>query len=57
MLTPFPYGVYFPAANLAGLPVPIGFSLLVIAFWLTTMTILNRWLWHQALKQYSGMGA
>jgi ABC-2 type transport system permease protein len=56
-LTPFPYGVYFPAANLAGFDVPIGPSLAVIAFWLTVFFLANRWLWRRALKQYSGMGA
>jgi len=57
ILTPFPYGAYFPAANLAGFDVSIGPSVAVIAFWLTLFFGVNRWLWRRALKQYSGMGA
>ncbi len=55
--TPIPYLIYFPAALLLGLPVSIlkGFS--VTLAWILIMTILNRWAWHQGLKQYSGMGA
>ncbi|MGL5034184.1 MAG: ABC transporter permease, partial [Microcystaceae cyanobacterium] len=57
LLTPFPYGVYFPAAILVGLPVNIIQGLAIIAFWMTLFFILNRWLWRKGLKQYSGMGA
>ncbi len=57
LLTPFPYGVYFPAAMLVGLPMPIGRSLLIISFWLVLFFALNRWLWRRGLKEYSGMGA
>jgi ABC-2 type transport system permease protein len=57
LLTPFPYGVYFPAAVLVGLPVNLGKSLLVVGGWLVIVFVINRWLWHKGLKQYSGMGA
>jgi ABC-2 type transport system permease protein len=57
LLTPFPYGVYFPAAILVGLPVNIIPGLAIIAFWMTLFFIVNRWLWRKGLKQYSGMGA
>ncbi|MEB3193436.1 MAG: ABC-2 family transporter protein [Snowella sp.] len=57
LLTPFPYGVYFPAAMLVGLPVNLGKSLLVVVGWLLIVFLINRWLWHKGLKQYSGMGA
>ena len=57
LLTPFPYGVYFPAAALVGLPLPFLRSLLIIGFWIAIMALVNRWLWRRGLKQYSGMGA
>jgi ABC-2 type transport system permease protein len=57
LLTPFPYGVYFPAAALVGLPLPFFRSLLIIGIWISVFALLNRWLWRQGLKQYSGMGA
>jgi ABC-2 type transport system permease protein len=55
--TPFPYLIYFPASLLIGLPVDIGRSFAVIAIWSIGFFILNRYLWRQGLKQYSGMGA
>ena len=55
--TPFPYGVYFPAAILVGLPVNIGRGFLMISLWLTLFFFLNRWLWRRGLRYYSGMGA
>ncbi len=55
--TPFPYMIYFPAAILVGLPVNIGQGLLAIGLWSGIFWVLNRWLWKQGLKQYSGMGA
>ncbi|BFM40884.1 ABC-2 family transporter protein [Synechocystis sp. LKSZ1] len=57
LLTPFPYGVYFPAAMFVGLPMPLGQSLVIITVWMILFWRLNRWLWRQGLKQYSGMGA
>lgn len=55
--TPFPYLVYFPAGILVGLPVNIPQGLLVMLGWSGLFFGLNRWLWRQGLKQYSGMGA
>lgn len=57
MWTPFPYFVYFPASILVDLPVNFGRGLLVILGWMAIFWVLNRWLWRQGLKQYSGMGA
>ena len=57
MWTPFPYTVYFPAAILVGLPVNVVQGILAILGWGVLFFILNRWLWRQGLKQYSGMGA
>ncbi|MBE9040062.1 ABC-2 family transporter protein [Oscillatoriales cyanobacterium LEGE 11467] len=57
MWTPFPYFVYFPASILVGLPVNVGRGLVVILAWMAIFWVLNRWLWRQGLKQYSGMGA
>ena len=55
--TPLPYLVYFPAAILLGLPVPIVQAIIVMFGWILVLTIVNRWCWFQGLKQYSGMGA
>jgi ABC-2 type transport system permease protein len=55
--TPFPYVVHIPAALLIGLPVDIPRSILVIIGWTTLFLVINRWLWYQGLKRYSGMGA
>ncbi len=55
--TPFPYGVYFPAAILIGLPVNIERGFLMIGIWLSVFFFLNRWLWRRGLRSYSGMGA
>jgi ABC-2 type transport system permease protein len=55
--TPFPYLIYFPAAILVGLPVNINQGFLAIGIWSGIFWVLNRWLWKQGLKQYSGMGA
>ena len=55
--TPFPYFVYFPAALLVGLPVDFTRALLTTIGWGLIFYLLNRWLWKQGLKQYSGMGA
>ncbi|OLP16564.1 multidrug ABC transporter permease [Leptolyngbya sp. 'hensonii'] len=55
--TPFPYMIYFPAALLVGLPVDLGRAFLVVFAWGGTFLVINRWLWRQGLKRYSGMGA
>lgn len=55
--TPFPYLVNFPAALLVGLPVDVGKGFLALLGWCLIFFILNRWLWRQGLKRYSGMGA
>ncbi len=59
LLTPFPYLVYFPAALLAGLPLPVGVGqgFLVLGVWFMVFWVLNRWLWRKGLRQFSGMGA
>lgn len=56
-LTPFPYLIYFPASLLVGFETNIPRSFTVMAVWLVAFAILNRWLWRQGLKHYSGMGA
>ncbi len=55
--TPFPYLIHFPAALLIGLPVKLTQGFLVMLGWGMLFFVLNRWLWRQGLKQYSGMGA
>jgi ABC-2 type transport system permease protein len=55
--TPFPYLIYFPSALLLGLPVNIAQGFLAILGWSFLFFLGSRWLWHQGLKQYSGMGA
>ncbi|MBD2103405.1 ABC-2 family transporter protein [Leptolyngbya sp. FACHB-261] len=55
--TPFPYLINFPASLLVGLPVNVGQGLLVMLAWTGVFFVLNRWLWRQGLKHYSGMGA
>jgi ABC-2 type transport system permease protein len=55
--TPFPYLVYFPASVLIGVPVPLVQGFAVTFLWVTGLWILNRWLWREGLKHYSGMGA
>jgi ABC-2 type transport system permease protein len=55
--TPLPYLVYVPAAVLVGLPVPVLQGIIVVIGWIIIITAVNRWCWHQGLKQYSGMGA
>lgn len=55
--TPFPYLINFPASLLIGLPQNIVGGFLAMLGWSTIFFLLNRWLWHRGLKQYSGMGA
>jgi ABC-2 type transport system permease protein len=55
--TPFPYMIAVPASLLAGLPVDLGRSLLVMLGWSVVFYFLYRWLWRKGLRQYSGMGA
>ncbi|MBF2008174.1 MAG: ABC-2 family transporter protein [Chlorogloeopsis fritschii C42_A2020_084] len=57
LFTPFPYLIDFPASILVGLPVDITRGFLATLGWILLFLILNRWLWRQGLKQYSGMGA
>ncbi|NJK37742.1 MAG: multidrug ABC transporter permease [Oscillatoriales cyanobacterium RM1_1_9] len=55
--TPFPYLIHFPASLLIGLPIDLGRGLLVMGIWGVIFLGLNRLLWRQGLKRYSGMGA
>jgi ABC-2 type transport system permease protein len=55
--TPFPYLIAIPSNLLAGLPIDLGRSLLVMLGWSVIFYLLYRWLWHRGLRQYSGMGA
>jgi len=55
--TPFPYLINFPANLLMGLPVDVLRGFLSIVGWLLVFIVVNRWLWRQGLKRYSGMGA
>lgn len=55
--TPFPYMLYIPASLLIGLPVDIPRCLFVILGWTVVIFLINRWLWRQGLRHYSGMGA
>ncbi|MEM7758301.1 MAG: ABC-2 family transporter protein [Cyanobacteria bacterium P01_A01_bin.40] len=55
--TPFPYMMHFPAAIFMGMPVDFVNSILIMFAWTMVFIVLNRWLWRQGLKQYSGMGA
>ncbi|RUR86045.1 ABC transporter permease [Chlorogloeopsis fritschii PCC 9212] len=57
LFTPFPYLIDFPASILVGLPVDMTRGFLATLGWILLFLILNRWLWRQGLKQYSGMGA
>jgi ABC-2 type transport system permease protein len=55
--TPFPYLIYFPASLLTNQAtnIPQGFAAMLL--WSGLFLGLNRWLWRQGLRQYSGMGA
>lgn len=55
--TPFPYLIHFPSAILVGFEVQLGRGFLISLAWCLIIFILNRWLWRQGLKKYSGMGA
>ena len=55
--TPFPYLIYVPASLLVGLPVNIPKSMAITVAWCLIFWSLNRFLWRQGLKRYSGMGA
>ncbi|MGF1495518.1 MAG: ABC transporter permease [Elainellaceae cyanobacterium] len=54
---PFPYLIHFPASLLVGLPTDVPRGIITMLVWLGVFWGLNRWLWRQGLKQYSGMGA
>jgi ABC-2 type transport system permease protein len=55
--TPFPYLIYFPASILINNPQNVlqGFGTMLL--WGSVFFAINRWLWRQGLRQYSGMGA
>nr|WP_313887418.1 ABC-2 family transporter protein [Nodosilinea sp. LEGE 07088] len=55
--TPFPYLIYFPASLLINRPENVAQGFMAMILWLALFWGLNRWLWRQGLKQYSGMGA
>jgi ABC-2 type transport system permease protein len=55
--TPFPYLIYFPASLLINRPENVAQGFAAMIFWSALFWGLNRWLWRQGLKQYSGMGA
>lgn len=57
LFTPFPYLINFPASILVGIPVNLTQGLVSILGWILFFLGLNRWLWRQGLKRYSGMGA
>jgi ABC-2 type transport system permease protein len=57
LYTPFPYLINFPASILVGIPVNVGQGLLVMLGWSIFFGLINRLLWRQGLRQYSGMGA
>ena len=55
--TPYPYFVHFPATLLLGFDTQLGKGLAIMALWIAILLPLNRWLWRQGIKHYSGMGA
>jgi len=55
--TPFPYLIYFPARLLTNQADHVVQGFLAMGIWLGLCFAVNRWLWRQGLKQYSGMGA
>lgn len=57
MCTPFPYLINFPASLIVGLPVDVSRGFLSMVGWFLVFLGLNRLLWRQGLKRYSGMGA
>ncbi|BAZ66308.1 hypothetical protein NIES4106_10580 [Fischerella sp. NIES-4106] len=57
LFTPFPYLINFPASILVGIPVNLTQGLVSMLGWILLFFGLNRWLWRQGLKRYSGMGA
>lgn len=57
MWTPFPYLIYFPASLIMNRPEQVVQGFVAIALWFLLFLVINRWLWRQGLKQYSGMGA
>ncbi|HEY9761128.1 MAG TPA: ABC-2 family transporter protein [Trichocoleus sp.] len=57
MWTPFPYLIYFPASLIMNRPENVVQGFVAIAVWFFLFLAVNRWLWRQGLKQYSGMGA
>ena len=57
LLTPFPYLINFPVSILIGLETNIIRGLLLTIGWFILFLGINRIMWRQGLKKYSGMGA
>ncbi len=55
--TPFPYLIYLPAKILLGDLTNVAQGCAVMIAWFAAFFALNRFLWKQGLKRYSGMGA
>lgn len=55
--TPFPYLIDFPVSILIGLSTDITRGFLSMLGWFLVFLGINRILWRQGLKKYSGMGA
>jgi ABC-2 type transport system permease protein len=55
--TPFPYLIYLPVKVLLGDLSGVIQGCLIMTAWFIGFYILNRFLWKQGLKRYSGMGA
>jgi ABC-2 type transport system permease protein len=56
-LLPFSYIIDFPSSILVGLPIDIAKGFSVIFGWAIVFFIINRILWRQGIKKFSGMGA
>ncbi|MEO1764185.1 MAG: ABC-2 family transporter protein [Cyanobacteria bacterium J06629_18] len=57
LLTPFPYLINFPVSILIGLPTNMVRGFLITTGWFVLFLGINRIMWRQGLKKYSGMGA
>ena len=54
---PFPYLIYFPASLLLGIDTPVLRGIVTMMVWISLFFVINRLLWRQGLRHYSGMGA